>query len=81
MRAVRRSMELPAASDKIRVFFLFLLLLFFSLRCQDLGVVSFDFERDAPQWLKAKIETMSTQRYYVGARVYRHEWKGGLCII
>jgi hypothetical protein len=45
--------------------------------CQhDLGIESFEFERDTPGWLKVRIEAMAVDPYYAGTVVYRHEWKG-----
>lgn len=43
-----------------RIFFIVSFLLLILVGCQkDYGVESFDFARDTPQWLKAKIDTMS----------------------
>lgn len=60
-----------------RIFFIVSFLLLILVGCQkDYGVESFDFARDTPQWLKAKIDTMSIQQRYGGTKVYRHEWNG-----
>jgi hypothetical protein len=35
----------------------------------------FNYERDTPVWLKAKIDSMSNNKDYFGTKVFRHEWK------
>ena len=36
----------------------------------------FDYERDTPVWLKAKIDSISDGPLAFGVRVYRYEWRG-----
>lgn len=36
----------------------------------------FNYERDVPIWLKAKIDSISTDPFYVGTQVYRNECNG-----
>jgi hypothetical protein len=53
------------------------LALFLLVGCStDNGPEPFDYARDTPTWLKAKIALMSTDttRYYVRTKVYRYEW-------
>ena len=57
-----------------RILFLSSILLLGIVACEKDTGVSFDFDRDTPQWLKAKIDTMSQKDLYVGATVYRHVW-------
>ena len=40
------------------------------------AVAPFDYERDTPAWLKAKIELISESPSSFGATVYRYEWRG-----
>lgn len=55
--------------------FLFL----FMLNCQkENSMEPFDYERDTPTWLKAKIDSISSNPEYFGTKVYRYEWKGYL---
>ena len=43
--------------------------------CQnDNSVEPFKYERDTPAWLKVKIDSMSTNHFYVGSQVFRHVW-------
>jgi len=52
----------------------FVLFLLF-LSCQNINVVEpFNFERDTPEWLKTKIDTMSNHTDYYGTSVFRYEW-------
>src|SRR4030042_2776752 len=47
------------------------------MSCQkDNSVELFNYERDTPVWLKEKIDSMSTNHYYYGTKVYRYEWNG-----
>ncbi len=48
-----------------------------TLSCQNVSTVeSLNYEKDTPVWLKAKIDTMSTGKYYMLAKVYRCEMNG-----
>ena len=45
------------------------------INCQNKNSIeSFDSEKDTPAWLKVKIDSMSTNNFYVGSKVYRHTW-------
>jgi len=49
----------------------FLLLLI--IGCQgNQGTNDFDFEKDTPEWLKAKINSISERSDYLGTKVYRY---------
>lgn len=36
----------------------------------------YDFERDAPVWLKAKVDSLATRPDYNAIAVFRYEWRG-----
>ena len=58
-----------------RLITLFLFLIFLS--CQKAKTTGpFDYDRDTPEWLKTKINSLSTNRDYSGTMVYRYEWEG-----
>ena len=43
--------------------------------CQKSNFIEpFNYERDTPAWLKQKIDYMSANQMYYGAKVYRYEW-------
>ena len=45
------------------------------LNCQNQNSVEpFNYERDTPSWLKTKIDSMATNNFYVGSKVFRHTW-------
>lgn len=53
----------------------FLFITFIS--CQKESAVGpFNFEKDTPEWLKEKIDALSTDHVNYGAKVYRYEWSG-----
>ena len=55
------------------IFISFFLILAF-LSCQNVNTAdSFNYERDTPAWLKAKIDTMTTGKLYVRTKVFRYE--------
>lgn len=60
---------------KKSVLFVILIALFVT-GCQNTGTDAFDYERDAPEWLKDKIETMATNPTMAGSVVYRYSWSG-----
>jgi hypothetical protein len=43
-------------------------------------VVNYNYEKDTPEWLKTKIDSMlsSNHKYYWGTRVFRYEWNDSL---
>lgn len=53
---------------------LFLLLVVLSSCKKDNSVEPYNYERDTPAWLKAKIDSISTNHFYHGSKVYRHIW-------
>jgi hypothetical protein len=57
---------------KIIYLFLFLFLTF--VGCSNKEI--FNYERDTPAWLKAKIDSVTTAnpKYYSGTKVFRYEW-------
>ena len=56
---------------KIILIFTFL---FIFIGCHNNIVESYDFERDTPEWLKVKIDSISTKTYYFGTVVNRYKW-------
>jgi len=47
------------------------------MSCQDDGITGpFDYHRDTPDWMKAKIDSISSIPNNVGTRVLRYEWRG-----
>jgi hypothetical protein len=57
---------------KTILIFLFLALL--TICCNESNSVSYD--NDTPAWLRQKIDDMSVNINYYGARIYRYEWTG-----
>ena len=51
----------------------FLLLAFISCNKGDI-TQPYDYERDTPVWLKEKIDSISVNQFYHGAKVYRYTW-------
>ena len=41
---------------------------------KDNSVEPYNYERDTPAWLKAKIDSMSNDNFYVSSKAYRHTW-------
>jgi hypothetical protein len=59
----------------LRIIFVSSFLLFVLLGCKkENSVEPFNYERDTPGWLKAKIDTISNHREYYGTKVFRYEW-------
>jgi hypothetical protein len=59
-----------------RVIFISSLLFLPFIGCsRDNTVEPFDYDRDTPVWLKAKIDSISENPAYFGARVFRYEWR------
>lgn len=54
--------------------YLFLIMFFCLISCSSNEI--FNYEKDTPEWLKTKIDSISTsnQKYYFGTKVYRYEW-------
>ena len=50
------------------------ILFFLLISCQSKSVEAFNFDRDCPEWLKIKIDSISTQSYYTGTVVNRYKW-------
>jgi hypothetical protein len=58
----------------LKIIFISSFLFIAFLSCQKNNVVEFfNYERDTPVWLKAKIDSMSTDNYYFNSKVYRYE--------
>jgi len=58
----------------VKMFLIFSLFFFTMISCQSNLVESFIYERDTPEWLKVKIDSISTQKYYIGSVVNRYKW-------
>ena len=57
-----------------RIILVSFLLFFTFLVCQkDNAVNTYNYKKDAPVWLKEKIDSISTIKYYTGTKVYRYE--------
>ena len=52
-----------------------LLFIFITLAACGRYVAAPDDGPETPEWLRAKIVTMESKKYYAGASVLRHEWK------
>ncbi len=60
---------------KIIFFSMFLFLAFISCNKSDI-TQPYNYERDTPEWLKEKIDSISVIQFYHGAKVYRYTWNG-----
>lgn len=58
----------------LKIIFLSSFLFLAFLSCQN-SVQPFNYEKDTPQWLKEKIDSMSVNPDYFMSQVYRYEWK------
>ncbi|MDR3665327.1 MAG: hypothetical protein P4L35_00665 [Ignavibacteriaceae bacterium] len=58
----------------MKMFFISGLFLITLIGCNSSVVESFSFERDTPAWLKIKIDSISTQKYYWGTVINRYKW-------
>lgn len=60
----------------LKLIFISSFMFFLLISCQKENVIElFNYERDTPEWLKAKIDSMSNHQDYYGTKVFRHEWK------
>lgn len=60
----------------LRILFITIIIVITFLSCkQDSVVEPFNYERDTPQWLKEKINYMSSHGDYYGTKVFRYELK------
>jgi len=57
----------------LKIIFLSSFLFIAFLSCQN-SVESFNYEKDTPQWLKVKIDSLAVNPDYFGTKVYRYEW-------
>ena len=50
------------------------------INCQNNTVSNYNYEKDTPAWLMAKIDSMvsSKHKFYWGTRVFRYEWNDSL---
>jgi len=53
----------------------FILLTCIGCELEDI-TIPFNFERDAPSWLKIKIDSLSNTNRYMYMKVFRYEWRG-----
>jgi hypothetical protein len=51
----------------------FVFLVFISCNNSDI-TEPYNYERDTPVWLKEKIDSLSVNQLYYGAKVYRYTW-------
>lgn len=59
----------------LKVIFISSFLFITLLSCQNANSIEpINYEKDTPQWLKVKIDSMSTNPDYFGTKVYRCEW-------
>ena len=58
----------------LKNFLIFLLLLFTIIGCHSNLMESYSYEKDTPVWLKVKIDSISTQKYYWGTNIFRYKW-------
>lgn len=57
----------------IKIFFLSTFVII-TLVCCSNSVEPFNYERDTPQWLKLKIDSLDVNPNYAGTTVYRYNW-------
>ena len=57
-----------------KMFFISTLFFITLIGCKSNVVESYNFEKDTPEWLKIKLDSISTQTYYAGTVVNRYKW-------
>ena len=57
----------------LKIFFISTFLIITLISCSN-SVEPFNYERDTPQWLKLKIDSLDAEPNYAGTIVYRYEW-------
>ena len=57
-----------------KIIYLFLFFVIIFIGCSNIEI--FNYEKDAPEWLKVKIDSVTTTnpKYYGGMKVFRYEW-------
>ena len=58
----------------LKIMFLFSFIVITFLSCQN-STEPFNFEKDTPEWLKLKIDSLAVYPDYIGTIVYRYSWE------
>ena len=61
----------------LKIYLILSIFLFTFISCKNSVVESYVYERDTPEWLKIKIDSIltSNRNYYHGTEVNRYKWK------